>query len=144
MVDTDEEMVYTSESEAEGEAEGGAESRPAPTPQTWERVAQMYEIMEASRDDVDAASFEGISLPSSLKQPLIKVLKAVQLVHKHKHNASAAGKQGEVARAKLKKGLIRVTDDEVKDLQEAWQEEGAGERRGWQQTRLANRDRWLL
>ena len=82
----------------------------------------MYEIMEASRDDVDAASFDGIPLPSALKQHLIKVLKAVQLVHKHKHNASAAGKQGEVARAKLKKGLIGVTDDEVKGLQEAWQE----------------------
>ena len=40
----------------------------------------------------------------------------------HKHNASAGGKRGEAARAELKKGLIGVTDDDVEDLQEAWQE----------------------
>ena len=51
---------------------GEAESSPASTPETWKSVALMYGIMEASRDDVVAESFEGITLPSALKQPLIK------------------------------------------------------------------------
>ena len=123
-VDDDASVASDLSTDDEGEGEATRATLQRATPETWRSVALMYFKMEASVtgesvDGVDAKSFEGVTLHSALKESLITVLLAVQLIHKH--NASAGGKRGETARAELKRELIRVTDDDVEGVREAWQ-----------------------